>query len=121
MIPCDPVRAPECKWNETKWDVEKARDPLYREHLPKGFTNAKDPRYILRPEAIESLFVLYRITGEIWYQDEAWDMFRSVAKRTATPFGNAAVLDVTKDLEHSPQEDYMEVRFLFALYSFYGD
>jgi mannosyl-oligosaccharide alpha-1,2-mannosidase len=111
MIPCTPVRATECKWNETLWDQEKVKQPRYLEHLPKGFTTAKDPRYLLRPEAIESLFVLYRMTGEIWYQDMAWDMFKSIAKGTATPFANAAVLDVTVDLEHLPQEDYMEVSF----------
>jgi len=117
MIPCEPVRAPECKWNETKWNKEKVKQSRYLEHLPKGFTTAKDPRYLLRPEAVESLFVLYRMTGEIWYQDAAWDMFKSIAEGTATEFANAAVLDVTKDLEHLPQEDYMEVRFFLLQFS----
>jgi mannosyl-oligosaccharide alpha-1,2-mannosidase len=74
--------------------------------LPKGFTTAKDPRYILRPEAIESVLILWRITGDSWWREVAWDMFEAVAKATETPYANAAVLDVT--VLGSEKEDYME-------------
>ncbi|EAQ82979.1 hypothetical protein CHGG_10797 [Chaetomium globosum CBS 148.51] len=83
----------------------------YKPHLPRGFTTAKDPRYILRPEAIESVFYLWRITGGAEWREAAWDMFRAVARATATETGSAAVLDVTVDVERGgtvPLEDYME-------------
>lgn len=107
MAPCPRGRA-DCPWDEAHWEAEKAKRPEWRENLPKGYTTAKDPRYILRPEAIESVFVLWRVTGDTWYRDAAWDMFTAVSKGTRTPIANAANLDVT--LGGPPvQEDYMEV------------
>lgn len=83
-----------------------------KEHLPLGFTTAKDPRYILRPEAIESVFIMYRITGKAVWQELGWDMFTAIANGTKTAMGtHAAVLDVTRKAPSLPQEDYMEVYF----------
>lgn len=107
MVPC-PDRM-LCAWAEEEWQEESAKRPEYKEHLPKGFTTAKDPRYILRPEAIESIFYMYRITGRKEYQDIAWDMFSAIIQATQTDLANAAVLDVTIAEYPMPQEDYMEV------------
>jgi mannosyl-oligosaccharide alpha-1,2-mannosidase len=107
MAPC-PSRS-SCTWDEDQWLVERQKRPEWKEGLPKGFTTAKDPRYILRPEAIESVFVLYRITGQDRYQDIAWNMFEAIANGTATDIANAAVTDVTTEIRPLPQEDYMEV------------
>ena len=107
MVICKDYK--DCPWDEELWDEQKAKRVQYLPHLPKGFTTAKDPRYILRPEAIESVFVLYRITGKSDFQEAAWDMFQAIAKGTETPYANAAVLDVTKKADKLPQEDYMEV------------
>lgn len=106
MVPCDDPD--NCPWNEKKWFEGKALRPEWKEHLPKGFTTAKDPRYILRPEAIESVFYLWRITGEKEWQDYAWAMFQAVANGTAAEFGSAAVMDVTVKTKKLVQEDYME-------------
>ncbi|KAK0724217.1 family 47 glycosyl hydrolase [Lasiosphaeris hirsuta] len=106
MIPCESRE--NCKWNETAFDEGKRLRREWAPHLPKGFTTAKDPRYILRPEAIESVFVMYRITGRQEFQEAAWDMFTAIANGTATEYANAAVLDVTKAEYPLPQEDYME-------------
>jgi mannosyl-oligosaccharide alpha-1,2-mannosidase len=108
MVPC-PSRT-RCDWDEKRWEAGKAERPEWKEGLPRGFTTAKDARYILRPEAIESVFVLYRITGGYEYQHMAWEMFKSIANGTATELANAAVLDVTATGYPLPQEDYMEVR-----------
>lgn len=98
-----------CPWDEEYWIQERDKRNEWREHLPKGFTTAKDPRYLLRPEAIESVFYAYRLTGRKEFQDAAWDMFTAIAKATKTEYANAAVLDVTTRAEKPPQEDYMEV------------
>ncbi|KAF4857097.1 Mannosyl-oligosaccharide 1,2-alpha-mannosidase MNS1 [Colletotrichum siamense] len=106
MLACP--RRDECKWDEDRWEKEKRLRPEFKEHLPKGFTTAKDARYILRPEAIESVFVLYRITGDRGFQDAAWEMWKAVSNGTLVEHGNAAVLDVTKKADPLPKEDYME-------------
>ncbi|UKZ82405.1 hypothetical protein TrVFT333_010193 [Trichoderma virens FT-333] len=97
-----------CPWDEDYWLQERDKRPEWKSHLPKGFTSAKDPRYLLRPEAIESVFYSYRITGRREFQDAAWDMFTAIAKGTETAYANAAVLDVTIDGGKLPLEDYME-------------
>ena len=95
-----------CNWDESLWLSERETRPEYHDGLPKGFTTAKDPRYILRPEAIESVFVLWRITGEETYRDAAWAMFEAVANATDTEFANAAIDDV--GVVGSKKTDYME-------------
>jgi mannosyl-oligosaccharide alpha-1,2-mannosidase len=94
-----PSLAP-CEWNETAWLDSSQKN------LPYGFTEINDPRYILRPEAIESVFILYRITGDPALQDAAWEMFQAIEEHTHTTFGNAALQDVTK--ESYVKEDSME-------------
>jgi mannosyl-oligosaccharide alpha-1,2-mannosidase len=61
-----------------------------------GFESVIDARYMLRPEAIESVFYMYRITGERRYQDIAWSMFEAIERRTRTMLANAAIRDVTR-------------------------
>jgi mannosyl-oligosaccharide alpha-1,2-mannosidase len=51
---------------------------------------------VTRPEAIESVFILYRITGDKAYQDIAWEMFESIENATKTHIANSAVDDVTQ-------------------------
>ncbi|EGZ69757.1 seven-hairpin glycosidase [Neurospora tetrasperma FGSC 2509] len=115
MVPCPSRDDASCRWNEEVWEREKKKRLEWKQHLPKGFTTAKDPRYILRPEAIESVFVMWRITGRQEFQEAAWDMFTAVSNGTETEFANAAVLDVTKAEYPLPKEDYMEVRVLLTL------
>lgn len=90
MVPCKDKM--DCKWNETLW-----RDSVYTgQHTPpKGFASISDTRYILRPEAIESVFIMYRITGEQKYQDHAWDMFNAIINAAETLLAYAALSDIT--------------------------
>ncbi|KAF2685651.1 glycoside hydrolase family 47 protein [Lentithecium fluviatile CBS 122367] len=105
----------QCKWDEPLWteavsgggDAEK--DPLENIanlRLPKGFTAIDDRRYILRPEAIESVFVMYRITGEQRWQAAAWDMWTAIQSATDTEWGNSALMDVSA--AKPPRTDSME-------------
>lgn len=96
-----------CAWDEATFAKAAADRSQYKADLPKGFTTAKDPRYILRPEAIESVFILWRITGDPAWRDIAWDMFQAVAKATDTVYANAAILDVNAP-GGGEKEDYME-------------
>jgi mannosyl-oligosaccharide alpha-1,2-mannosidase len=106
-----------CPWNQTLYEHEvvthasKSKDDfeatVLEKRLPKGFTNLDDKRYLLRPEAIESVFIMYRITGHEEYLDHAWDMFVGIQKSSSTKFGNGQVFDVTVDPPAVP-EDKME-------------
>ncbi|KAI1002026.1 hypothetical protein K3495_g6177 [Podosphaera aphanis] len=76
---------------DTKAQKQRILDE-YR--LPKGFLSITDHHYLLRPEAIESVFILYRITGNATYADAAWRMFQAVEKITRTPIAASAIRDV---------------------------
>jgi mannosyl-oligosaccharide alpha-1,2-mannosidase len=95
-----------CAWDGDRYATEAAARPQSKPNLPRGFTTAKDPRYILRPEAIESVFILWRITGDPIWRETAWEMFEAVANATDTEYANAAIMDVMT--VGSKKEDYME-------------
>jgi mannosyl-oligosaccharide alpha-1,2-mannosidase len=96
VTPCpDPE---DCAWVEQP----HTEDPI---HFPEFF-DIPDKRFILRPEMIESLFILYRITGDESLRDEAWELFNAIEKHTKTAYGNAAISDVTQI--SPPKDDVME-------------
>lgn len=107
LVPCDGLSG--CEWSQKKWmkaivdDFENGGQYV----VPKGFRSVRDAKYILRPEALESVFILYRITGQEEYRESAWSMFQSIQKATETEFGNAAIFDVTES-DIIQQEDSME-------------
>lgn len=106
MVPCPGGFVVEeegkCEWDEEKWKSEVLRlhpggrlDDDDDDVIPKGFTALWDRRYLLRPEAIESIFVLYRTTGHRYLLDAAWEMFQAIINATTTEIANSAVGDVT--------------------------
>lgn len=135
FIPCGGVDEPQtgekCTYSEAKWregvrafwrprnDPEEPESDKEREEaseavesmikqrrLPPGFVDVQDKRYILRPEAIESVFIMYRITGNPEWMEKAWKMFLSIESLTRTAVAAAALDDVTK--ERPTQTDSME-------------
>lgn len=114
-----------CPWDEDKWlegvrarfDKDEQRDVqevIRAKNLPKGYTSIDDTRYILRPEAIESVFILYRITGDEKYREAAWDMFTAIANQTTTEFANAAVPDISLPKSQTLRLDDRMESFFFA-------
>lgn len=111
-IPCDPdPKKDDCQWSERRWldslkmhwrkgqkDVpdQTVKDIVDGRKLPKGMLDVNDRKYILRPEAIESVFLMYRMTGDASWMDKAWDMFIAVEKHTRTTVAAASLDDVTK-------------------------
>ncbi|KAL9129578.1 MAG: hypothetical protein Q9217_001998 [Psora testacea] len=117
MVPCE--MNSDCIWDEAKYEnqvhrtaakyASKASDddtePTVRKplkqilkelRLSEGFTDIQDRRYILRPEAIESVFIHYRLTGDKDLPNAAWQMFQSIENATRTDIAHAAIADVTQ-------------------------
>jgi mannosyl-oligosaccharide alpha-1,2-mannosidase len=107
-VPCPSIDGP-CPFDEARWKEEGGKD------MPTGFKSVQDKRYILRPEAIESIFLMYRMTGKDEFRDIAWRMFQSVVKATETPLAFSAISDITVSGE-THKMDSMEVRILPSLY-----
>lgn len=104
----------ECTWDELAWKkavleqagedeqldtadtAERRADRLIAaRRLPRGYAAVPDARYMLRPEAVESVFVLYRATGRRDLPEAAWAMFEAVERQTRTDLASAALDDVT--------------------------
>lgn len=83
-----------------------------------------DRHNLLRPETVESLFVLYRITEDPKYREWGWQIFEAFEKFTRVDSGGYTSLDdVTTITPH--RRDKMETFFLGEtlkyLYLLFGD
>lgn len=120
FVPCD--SKDHCPWDEAKWhsaiknrsgasgETRSIAEVISQGNLPKGIVSFDAREYILRPEAIESVFIMYRVSGDRKYLDDAWDMFTAIVEATETEFGNAAVKDITtpKAVGQTAKQDRME-------------
>lgn len=78
--------------------------------------------YILRPETVESYFILYWITGDTKYQDWGWEAFQAIETYCRTPDGYCGVRDVTSertDTDDLQQSFFMAetLKYLYLLFS----
>ncbi|KAJ2892625.1 mannosyl-oligosaccharide alpha-1,2-mannosidase, partial [Coemansia aciculifera] len=93
--------------------------------LPEGDILVKngDRHSLLRPETVESLFVLWRITGEEKWREYGWRIFGAIEKWAKLSAGGfTSLLDVTA--VPPPREDKMEtffvsetLKYLYLLFS----
>ncbi|XP_055255632.1 endoplasmic reticulum mannosyl-oligosaccharide 1,2-alpha-mannosidase isoform X3 [Moschus berezovskii] len=73
---------------------------------------AADRHNLLRPEAVESLFYLYRVTGNRKYQDWGWEILHSFNTYTRVPSGGYSSISNVQDPRHPQPRDKMESFFL---------
>jgi hypothetical protein len=93
-------------------DLETQTDDTIKgKRLPVGMLETYDKKYILRPEAIESVFIMYRLTADPAWVEKAWVMFEHIEQHTKTDIGAASLEDVTR--ANPTQVDKME-SFWFA-------
>ncbi|KAF7556215.1 hypothetical protein G7046_g6359 [Stylonectria norvegica] len=90
------------------FDAKKAKG--IDDSLPGGFKRVRDARYLLRPEAIESVFYMWRITGDQAWRDAAWRMWQGIVQESETELAFAAVEDVRHHA--SEKADSMETFWL---------
>lgn len=119
----------ECKFDEEKdggGDQEKRDDSSSSEDdessspqdMPSDFVSMT-PKYYLRPEALESVFYMYRITGDDKWREYGWNMIQSILKLTAVHEGDkvvaySGVADVTNTSGRKDNFDDVEESFWMA-------
>ncbi|KAI9822159.1 MAG: hypothetical protein M1832_003162 [Thelocarpon impressellum] len=96
---------------------------IAEERLPPGFRSIADRVYILRPEAIESVFIMYRVTGDEAWREKGWDMFRAIQRHTRTQYANSAIMDVTSaaPLQSDAMESFWLAETLKYFYLLFSD
>lgn len=82
----------------TRLEAGKTRAKI--DDLPQGFTRMGDSRYLLRPEAIESVWYMYRITGDKKWMDKGWQMWEAVNRSTQSKKAHSAITNVNMDREN---------------------
>ncbi|KAL9111535.1 MAG: hypothetical protein Q9227_004023 [Pyrenula ochraceoflavens] len=102
--------------------VEFAKTKIKEGRLPAGVTKIDSRKYILRPEAIESVFIMYRVTGDEYWREKGWKMFNAIETHTRTELANSAIHDVTSAVPS--YDDTMEsfwlaetLKYFYLLYS----
>jgi len=79
-----------------------------------GYFASVDAQYRLRPETIESLYILYVITGDRKYKDWSWEIAKSIREHCSARKWNGAgfaALDNVDDRSQSPK-DLMDTFFM---------
>ena len=67
--------------------------------------------YLLRPETLESLFYLFRATGNPMYRDWAWEIFEATQKHCKVPSGGYTIVNNVMS-EHPNSADLQPSWFL---------
>ncbi|KAF8628837.1 hypothetical protein AX17_005897 [Amanita inopinata Kibby_2008] len=52
--------------------------------------------YLLRPETIESLFLLWKTTGDVRWRERGWEIFQAIETHSRTKYGYANVMSVDR-------------------------
>ncbi|KAH0785478.1 Mannosyl-oligosaccharide 1,2-alpha-mannosidase MNS1 [Histomonas meleagridis] len=82
----------------------------------KGGVHSCKSEYLLRPETVESLFVLYRFTGLQKYRDYAWEIYKSIEKSCRVENGYTNVFGV--DSPNPSHGDTMDSYFLAETFKY---
>lgn len=71
-----------------------------------------DRHNLLRPETVESLFYLYRLTSDKKYQQWGWEILQNFNKYTRVPTGGYTSINNVRDPSYTSPRDKMESFFL---------
>ncbi|KAI9047271.1 hypothetical protein LZ554_008722 [Drepanopeziza brunnea f. sp. 'monogermtubi'] len=128
-VPC--ANTSSCTWDSNKWyeAVQRGRGhatsiegKIDTGDLSPGFAKVGDARYLLRPEAIESVFIMHRITANPYWRESGWNMFKSINAYTVTDIAHSAIENVLKGAP--AQVDEMEsfwtaetLKYFYLLFS----
>jgi len=78
--------------------------------------------YYLRPETIESLYILYYVTGDPHYQDLGWQIYKGIEQYCKTPVAYSSINDVTakKPVWSNSMQSFFfseTIKYLYLLFS----
>lgn len=75
---------------------------------------------IMRPETIESLFYLWRLTGNKTYQEWGWNIFQAFEKNSRVESGYVGLKDVNSGVKDNMMQSFFlaeTLKYLYLLFS----
>ncbi|KAF8347775.1 glycoside hydrolase [Amanita rubescens] len=75
----------------------------------RDYRSLKDS-YLLRPETVESIYILWKLTGQEKWRDRGWEIFQAIENHTRTEYGYSSVSMLDSIPAH--QKDEMPSFFL---------
>jgi mannosyl-oligosaccharide alpha-1,2-mannosidase len=88
-----------------------------------GGLTAKDKAYNMRPETVESLFYLWRVTKDEKYRNWGWEIFVAIEKNCRRKLGYGGMKDTTSvsGASLNKQESFFLAETLKYLYLLFSD
>ncbi|RPD58911.1 seven-hairpin glycosidase [Lentinus tigrinus ALCF2SS1-7] len=79
--------------------------------------------YFLRPETLESIYIMWRVTGDPVWRERGWGIFQAIEKHTKTPSGYASLRSVVRvpAVQQDEQPSYFLAETLKYLYLLFID
>ncbi|KAL3917157.1 MAG: hypothetical protein SGILL_004847 [Bacillariaceae sp.] len=92
--------------------METGISPEFIQFYPgKDFESGRGaPHYLLRPETVESFFILYQLTGDPVYREWGWEVFQAIERYCRTDAGYGSLKNVHRT--NGVPDDKMESFFL---------
>ncbi|KAF9940019.1 mannosyl-oligosaccharide alpha-1,2-mannosidase [Mortierella alpina] len=98
-------------WVHKKEQIEQKSEP---EYMPGSdfIVNNRDGHNWLRPETIESLFYMWRFTGDEKYREWGWKIFEAIEKYSKVETGGYSSIHDIRRKDNIQFSDKMETFFL---------
>ncbi|KAG0226974.1 mannosyl-oligosaccharide alpha-1,2-mannosidase [Actinomortierella wolfii] len=98
-------------WVQDKSDIE-GKTALQHRPGSDFYIKDLDGHNWLRPEAVESLFYMWRFTGDEKYRQWGWEIFEAIEKYSKVPSGGYSSIHDIRDRNNIRFSDKMETFFL---------
>ena len=85
------------------------------------FVKGSAPYYILRPETVETFFILFHLTKDPVYREWGWEIFQAIEENCKTDAGYAAIRDVDTMKQDNRMESFFLAETLKYLYLLQDD
>jgi len=97
--------------HRTPGDFEPSEETQWKQDF---IIKPSDHHNLQRPETVESLFYMWRITGEEKYREWGWEMFKSFMNHTAVELGGGFTTLKNANIVPAQQGDNMESFWLVS-------
>jgi mannosyl-oligosaccharide alpha-1,2-mannosidase len=88
---------------------------------PDDFVKGDAPYYILRPETVETFYILYHLTKDPVYREWGWEIFQAIEEHCKTEIGYASINDVETMKQNNRMESFFLAETLKYLYLLHDD